>query len=67
MKTALLLTATLLCSCELPLPSGAVARSSVGYFKPATPLDPEAKLGLFTERVSKEPEPNLIPLLGAAK
>lgn len=42
------------CSFEVPLPSGATAKTTVGWYTPSSPGDPGAELGAFTKRVPKE-------------
>lgn len=55
MKTAAIALSVALTSCsfDVPLPSGATARTTVGWFAPSDPTDPNAELGAFTKRVPK--------------
>ena len=54
MKTLTAVIALALASCaEIPLPGGSTGKATLGYYVPSEPTDPDAKLGLFIERVSE--------------
>ena len=60
--TALLAAALTSCGFDVPLPDGTTARTTVGYYAPSNPSDPNAKLGAFTERIAQsDPEPVIAP------